>query len=144
MYKLVSLLPVFLICTSYTSSLNETQYILINQQGEDLKASMERGAEIYEGFCMQCHLAEGEGVPNTYPPLKDSDWLQHKRKESIHVVKYGQNGLIKVNGKPYNSNMPAPGLEDEEVADVLNYIMNSWGNSQEEMVTVEEVQHIEK
>ena len=88
-------------------------------------------------------MATGKGT-ETFPPLAGSDWLVNKRKESIHSVKYGQSGLIKVNGKNYNAMMSPLGLTDEEVADVMNYIMNSWGNKQSKMVTVSEVKAVKK
>ncbi len=113
-------------------------------QESKLSESIARGREIYSDFCMQCHLADGKGTPKVFPPLAGSDWLVNKRKESIHSIKYGLNGPIKVNGVSYNSAMTPLGLEDEEIADVMNYIMNSWGNTQKKMVTVEEVAGIEK
>lgn len=93
---------------------------------------------------MQCHLPDGKGSPNVFPPLAGSDWLTNKRQESIYSIKYGLRGPIKVNGKTYNSAMTSLGLEDEEIADVMNYIMNSWGNTQKKMVTVEEVAGVKK
>lgn len=119
---------------TYTSSSNQTE----------LQQSMERGGLVYTDFCMVCHLANGKGVPNAFPPLAGSDWLIEKRTESIHSVKYGQQGEIKVNGVTYNGVMAPMGLSDEEVADVMNYIMNSWGNTQEKMVTPEEVAALER
>ncbi len=113
-------------------------------QTPTLKASMERGGVIYTDFCMQCHLANGAGVPGSFPPLAQSDWLSEKRTESIHAVKYGQKGEITVNGKSYNGYMAPMGLDDEEIADVMNYIMNFWGNTQTKMVTPEEVKAVEK
>ncbi len=113
-------------------------------QESKLSESIARGREIYSDFCMQCHLADGKGTPKVFPPLAGSDWLVNKRKESIHSIKYGLNGPIKVNGESYNSAMTPLGLEDEEIADVMNYIMNSWGNTQKKMVTIEEVAGIEK
>ncbi len=133
--------------------------VLVTQQGESypsykvyehkiqdtkLAESIARGEEIYVDFCMQCHLPNGKGTPNVFPPLAGSDWLINKRKESIHSIKYGLNGPIQVNGKPYNSAMTPLGLEDEEIADVMNYIMNSWGNTQKKMVTTQEVADIKK
>ena len=115
-----------------------------NIQDPSLKASKERGGLIYTDFCMQCHLGNGMGVPGTFPPLAQSNWLTEKRTESIHSVKYGQKGEITVNGKTYNGFMAPMGLTDEEVADVMNYIMNSWGNTQTKMVTPEEVKAVEK
>ncbi len=109
-----------------------------------LEKSIERGAVIYDDFCKQCHLPNGKGVPNNFPPLAGSNWLTEKRTESIHSVKYGQRGEIVVNGVTYNGIMTPMGLTDAEVADVLNYVMNSWGNTQEKMVTEEEVAAVEK
>lgn len=113
-------------------------------QEPNLKESMERGKEIYADFCVTCHLDSGEGVPYTFPPLANSDYLLQQREASIHAVKFGLQGEITVNGTVYNSGMAAMGLEDDEIADVLNYAMNSWGNTQEEMITMEEVAAIEK
>ncbi|WP_432410896.1 c-type cytochrome [Rasiella sp. SM2506] len=109
-----------------------------------LQASMERGGLVYTDFCMQCHLANGKGVPGNFPPLAGSNWLKDKRTESIRAVKFGQKGEIEVNGKPYNGVMVPMGLSDEEVADVMNYVMNKWENTQEEMVTEAEVAKIEE
>ena len=105
---------------------------------------MERGALVYEDFCMQCHLANGEGVSGTFPPLAKSNWLIDKRTESIYAVKFGQQGEISVNGEIYNGIMVPMGLSDKETADVMNYIMNSWGNIQDKMVTPEEVSKVLK
>jgi len=70
--------------------------------------------------------------------------LRNNRRKSIIGVKYGQRGPIIVNGAPYDNTMMPLGLEDEEVADVMNYILNSWGNSSDTMVTAEEVQAVLK
>ena len=113
-------------------------------QEPTLKESIERGSELYRGFCVTCHLDNGKGVPPTFPPLANSDYLMQKRKASIHAVKYGLQGEITVNGTTYNNAMASMGLEDEEIADIMNYIMNSWGNEQDTMVTPEEVGAIEK
>jgi len=84
-------------------------------------------------------MANGEGVEKTFPPLAKSDFLLNKREESIRGVKYGQQGYLLVNGVAYNNVMPPMGLEDEEIADVMNYILNSWGNKSDAIVTPEEV-----
>jgi mono/diheme cytochrome c family protein len=103
---------------------------------------MQRGSEIYSDFCVTCHLPKGEGVVNTFPPLAGADYLMDNREASIRGVKYGQQQEIVVNGVTYSTAMPDPGLEDEEIADVMNYILNSWGNTSEEIVTVEEVEGV--
>lgn len=103
-----------------------------------------RGKEIYLDFCVTCHLPNGKGIPGNFPPLAGSDWLQNKREESIHAIKYGLSGPIDVNGNPYNNAMTAQGLSDQEVADVMNYISNSWGNKDEKEVTLQDVKAISK
>ena len=113
-------------------------------RGEELKESISRGGTIYNNFCASCHLSNGEGIAGVFPPLKESDWLTKKRNQSIRAIKYGLNGPIEVNGEQYDNLMPALGLTDEETADVLNYISNSWGNQLKDPFTPKEVTAIEK
>ncbi|MDR6300897.1 c-type cytochrome [Mesonia maritima] len=108
------------------------------------KNPFEKGKKIYTNKCAQCHLANGKGIPKIYPPLANSNWLTEKREESIHAVKYGLNGEITVNGKPFENVMFSLDLSDKEVAEVMNYVMNSWGNKQQKPVTEEEVSAIQK
>lgn len=114
-----------------------------HQQDPELIKSMARGAVVYEDFCMQCHLPDGKGVPKAFPPLDDSDYLMKKRMESIHAIKHGLSREITVNGQKYNASMSPMGLSDTEVADVMNYITNSWSNQNTKMITVEEVSKIQ-
>ena len=113
-------------------------------QDKTLEQSIEDGQYVYEDFCSRCHLPDGNGVSGVYPPLNNSNWLKEKVNESIASVKYGLQGEIEVNGEIYNNVMTSMGLSDEEVADVMNYVMNSWDNTQEEMLTPEKVGMIEK
>ena len=118
---------------------SDKEYFSTKEQITPLQESIARGKEVYTDFCIQCHLATGKGNGITFPPLDNSDWLKKKRKESIHAVKYGQKGEIVVNQQKYNGIMTPLGLSDQEVADVMNYILNSWSNSNKKMVTVQEV-----
>jgi mono/diheme cytochrome c family protein len=113
-------------------------------QDKELKESVQRGKEIYTDFCITCHLANGEGVENTFPPLAKSDYLINNREASIKGVKYGQRGPLIVNGVTYDNTMMPLGLENEEIVDVMNYVLNSFGNSGAKMVTLEEVNTILK
>lgn len=103
-----------------------------------------RGKDVYNDFCVTCHLSNGKGVPGNFPPLDGSNWLTRKRTESIHAIKYGLSGPIEVNGENYNSVMVPMGLSDQEVADVMNYIGNTWSNAIKKPVTVEEVAAVKK
>lgn len=129
----------FLLVLVFLASANSTY-----AQEADLEESMTRGKEIYMDFCVTCHMENGEGVVNTFPPLAQSDYLAKNREASIKGVKYGQQGEIVVNGVTYNNIMAPMGLEPEEIADVMNYIMNSWGNWSDKLVTSDEVDAITK
>ncbi|UCS92920.1 cytochrome c [Echinicola marina] len=113
-------------------------------QDEALKASIKRGQEVYNDYCITCHMADGKGVSGTFPPLANSDFLLKNREQSIRAIKFGMSGEITVNKKAYNNTMSNLGLYDDEVADVMNYILNSWGNKSKKMVSEKEVKSIEK
>jgi mono/diheme cytochrome c family protein len=97
------------------------------KQGFDVKASVKRGKAIYETQCMACHMAQGEGLPGAFPPLAKSDYLSDKNR-LIKVVLQGVTGPMKVNGIEYNVAMAPVKLTDAQTADVLNYVLNAWGN----------------
>lgn len=102
---------------------------------DELNKSIARGKELYKESCITCHLANGEGVKGTFPPLAKADFLTKYPEKSIHAVKFGMKGAIKVNGVDYNNAMPPSGFADDEIADVMNYIRNSFGNKNSEIVT---------
>ena len=113
-----------------------------NQDGELVK-SIARGKTIYNESCITCHMGKGEGVLGTFPPLAKADYLIKTPEKAIMAIKYGLQGKIKVNGKAYDNMMPPAGLSDDEVADVMNYIQNSWGNtSGKKMVTEKMVEAV--
>lgn len=102
------------------------------------------GKLVYNDFCVQCHMPNGEGVKNIFPPLAKSDYLMTKRNASIKALKYGLKGEIIVNEKTYNGNMASQGLTNVEIANVMNYITNSWGNKNITLITEEEVSKLER
>jgi len=70
------------------------------------------------------------GLPGVFPPLAKSDWLAANPKKAIDVVLNGLSGPVKVNGQDYNSVMPPMNqLNDDEVANILTYVLGSWGNA---------------
>lgn len=111
---------------------------------KEMAASQKRGKAIYTNVCVQCHLGKGEGVGNVFPPLAKSDWLKDKVVESIRSIKYGLQGEILVNGKKFNGVMTPLGLSNKQVADVMNYISNTWGNSNKNMITEKQVSEVKK
>ena len=91
---------------------------------------MKAGQALFAGTCSTCHQASGAGLPGVFPPLAKSDWLAANPKKAIDVVLGGLAGPVKVNGQDYNSVMPPMGqLNDDEVANILTYVLGSWGNA---------------
>lgn len=118
--------------------------IFLSHKQDELSKSIERGKELYKESCITCHLANGEGVKGTFPPLAKADFLTKFPEKSIHAVKFGMKGAIKVNGVDYNNAMPPSGFADDEIADVMNYIRNSFGNKNTQVVTEKMVAEIKE
>ncbi len=93
------------------------------------------GEKLFKSTCSMCHQLNGEGVPAVFPPLAKSDYLKNlstkdDRSELIKLVIKGLSGKILVNGAEYAGQMPAfSNLSVRDVASVLSYVTNSWGNS---------------
>ena len=104
---------------------------------------VQKGKAVFMQTCFVCHQTEGQGVAGQIPPLAKSDFLATLSKEDyIRGVLMGRTGQIVVNGKTYNGTMvPMNYLSDEQIANVLTYVRNSWGNSGE-AVTAQEVTRI--
>ena len=111
-------------------------------QSDALKKSMESGKSTYSQVCLACHMNEGQGIPNVFPPLAKSDYLMKDVDRNITNLIKGLQGEITVNGKKYNQVMPPSGLDDADIANVLNYVMNSFGNKAEKMVTEAQVKKV--
>ncbi|PWH82961.1 copper-containing nitrite reductase [Brumimicrobium oceani] len=90
---------------------------------------MDLGKKLYGSTCFACHQANGEGIANAFPPLAKADYLNDDVSRAIEIVLRGKSGEITVNGKTYNSVMTAQNLNDKEVAAVMTYVYNSWGNN---------------
>ena len=105
-----------------------------------LAKQISSGKEIYMkaapggGLCFTCHQPTGLGLPGQFPPLAGSDWVLGDKERLIKISINGLMGEIEVNGVKYNNVMAPPGippgsLTDSQIADVLTYIRNEWGNS---------------
>ena len=102
-----------------------------------------RGQMLYVDFCVRCHLPDGTGETGLIPPLANADFLQDIQA-TVQSIKYGIHGPITVNGVIYNNTMAPMGLENDEIADVTNYILNSWGNTADVIVTEAYVRRIKE
>ena len=95
------------------------------------------GRALYAGTCSVCHQDNGAGLAGVFPPLAQSDWLASRSAEELSlVVLNGMTGPVTVNGAEYSSVMPPMSqLTDDEIAHILTYILNSWGNPGTEIDT---------
>lgn len=101
---------------------------------------MDMGERIYTQNCLACHQPTGVGIPGAFPPLAGSDYLAADKSRAIGVIINGLQGEVVVNGKTYNGIMPAVALGDSQVASVLTYVMNTWGNDFGEVTAMDVTQ----
>lgn len=106
---------------------------IAESSAKSIEERIEYGKATYMQTCFACHQAEGQGIPNVFPPLANSDYLNADVDRAIDIILHGKTGEITVNGVKYNSVMTKQDLTDEEIANVLSYVYNSWGNSKAEV-----------
>ena len=102
---------------------------------------IDAGKIVYSQVCLACHQANGQGIPRAFPPLAEADYLNADTNRAISTVLHGLSGKVVVNGETYESIMPQLGFTNEQVANVLTYVYNSWNNNGTE-VTPEMVEAV--
>lgn len=112
-------------------------------KAETIQERIKLGKNTYTQSCAACHQPEGQGIAGAFPPLANSNWINENPAKSIDAVKNGLAGKITVNGEQYDGVMPALGLSDEEIANVLTYVSYSWGNAKRAF-TVDEVKKVKR
>ena len=104
---------------------------------DKIKREFPRGAALFRSVCQTCHGADGNGVTSLAPPLNKSEWVTGEMNRLISIVLYGLTGPVSVNSKLYkapeiNGDMPGifenQEMSDDDIADLLNFIRNSWNN----------------
>jgi nitrite reductase (NO-forming) len=128
---------------SQSTTPEEAPQSMIKEEPAGLESKIETGKVAYEKSCQTCHQADGKGLPGTFPPLANSDYLAADLSRAISGVVNGLSGEITVNGEKYNQVMPKSTLTDEEIADAFTYVLNSFGNKGGE-VKAEEVKAARK
>jgi nitrite reductase (NO-forming) / hydroxylamine reductase len=87
------------------------------------------GSDLYSANCQACHQADGSGLKGAFPPLRGSDYLLADKQRVIAIALAGLKGPITVNGEKYDTVMPPPSyLDDQQITEILNYVLNAWGN----------------
>ena len=100
--------------------------------GAFVKASdeqMKRGAAVYARTCIACHQPTGKGLPPVFPSISETPIVVGNPELPIKFILQGLMGPITVGGMTYNSMMPpVPAVNDQDIADVLTYVRQSFGN----------------
>ncbi|OLY93097.1 Cytochrome c [Cnuella takakiae] len=92
-------------------------------------AVMERGKTVYTSICLACHQVDGSGVPHLNPPLTPNEWVAGPKPRLVQLVLNGSQGKVEIDGDTWSNAMPAMShLTDQQIADVLTYVRNSFGN----------------
>lgn len=104
------------------------------------KAFATTNSAVYTTYCRACHQSNGMGDGTRFPPVAESEWVNGDKTKLTEVILNGLSGPITVKGVSYNEVMPAHGsfLNDEEIAEVLTYIRQNFGN-QSDAITPAEV-----
>ena len=108
---------------------------------EALAAQMKRGEEIYRTKCIACHMADGKGVVNVFPPLAQSDYLLADPVRGVAQTLNGSHEEMVVNGVTYNAPMTPQVDTKEDAVAVINYVLNNFGNDGG-YVTMEDVKDV--
>ena len=117
------------------------QPLAVAPVAKDKAGRVKAGEAVFANNCSACHQPAGQGVPDAFPPLAKSDYLNSDKTRAIKAVTGGLTGKLKVNGQAYDGVMPAWDLPDEDIANVLTYAYNSWGNSGAEVTPAEVKTH---
>lgn len=129
MNKVVGLvLLTFLISCGGESDKEKKENKLDSRDEIRLKQYQVQGAKVYSIYCVNCHQQDGKGLASLYPPLAASDYLLENLPRAACIIKNGQAKEIEVNGVKYNQMMPGNPITNLEIAEVLTFIGNAWGN----------------
>ncbi len=126
---IVASLMLMTACSSGKDTHEEESSELSHREEIRLKQYIVQGKRLYLTHCANCHQADGSGLAKLYPPLAKSDYLMADLKRAACIIKNGMNQEIVVNGITFNQPMPANDeLDPIDVAEIVTYISNSWGN----------------
>ena len=94
----------------------------------EFKQYYSAGSGVYQAHCQNCHSGKGEGLAGLIPPLTDTSWLKTNKATLPCILQNGLKQKITIEGKVFEGEMPASGLTPKEIAQVVTYITNSFGN----------------
>ncbi|MEL6589728.1 MAG: cytochrome c [Bacteroidota bacterium] len=130
----------FVACGGGAEGGNTAEEAAVEEKPSISSAKMAQGGAVYKRYCIACHMEDGQGAAGLNPPLVDTKYVLGEKEQLILIALNGFNGEeLEVKGEIYNGIMtPHNFLSDAELANVLTYVRNSWGNEASE-ITVDEV-----
>ena len=126
--SLIILLTICFISCGPVDSGNEAYQKLSRSDKAKYRKYLLLGQDIYANKCASCHMDDGQGLRGVIPPLAAADYLASNQMDLPCLLKFATKDTIKVNGRLYPPEMPAHDLTHLELAEVITYINNSWGN----------------
>jgi mono/diheme cytochrome c family protein len=128
----------FIPCLLKAQTKKPTTKSTTSSTSSSLKSAISRGKVVYAKTCLTCHQVDGSGVPNLNPPLIKTTWVLGSKTVLVKQVLKGSNGTVEIDGDSFRNTMPPqPKLTDQEVADVLTYVRNSFGNKASQVSAAE-------
>lgn len=127
-YLIVLIAIMLFACGGGKEKKKEENSGLTSREEIRLKQYQVQGAKLYATYCANCHQQDGKGLASLYPPLAGSDYLLEDLPRAACIIRHGQSKEIVVNGVTYNQMMPGNPITNLEVAEVLTFISNAWGN----------------
>lgn len=120
-----------LVCLFFSLVIASILSACVNENSIKYQRYYSDGSKLYKVHCGNCHMNDGNGLAALIPPLNDTTYLRNNRKKLACFIVYGLNDSIVINGKEYQNVMPAEKhLAAIDLAKVLTYITNSFGNKQ--------------
>lgn len=126
---LLFFLPVFAMAQTKKTTMSAAKKTTTASSGNAIKASVTRGQALFALNCLVCHQVDGSGVPGLNPPLYENKWVTGPKYTLIQMVMKGSKGTVEIEGETFSNTMPVQShLTDQQIADVLTYVRNSFGN----------------
>lgn len=119
----------FLVSSCGPAYKNEAFKKLSTEDQNKFQKYIIQGRDLYNLNCVSCHQKDGNGLKKLIPPLSNADYLRNNQHNIAMLIRFGTKESIEVNGVSYTPTMPShPHLTNLEIAEILTYINNSWGN----------------
>jgi mono/diheme cytochrome c family protein len=138
MKKKISAIACSLFIIATLTGMNNDRLNKVHQTQPDIQKSILEGKKVFSKYCISCHQADGGGVPYLNPPLIKTSYVLGIKDSLIHIILHGLSRNIEIEDEVFTNPMPALNiLKDEEIANVLTYVRNSFGNKASSVMPTE-------